>query len=116
MEYEETRLVVDAISAVLVLLHRGRNEEEEQALREAIRSRMNKAARQHAFSELVQALHACICKSQQLKVVTVKERALIQFHEARIRKLWPLWKKVFDDHVRILSWYRLSTDTFSMKY
>ena len=37
MESEETRLVVDAISAVLVLLHRGRNEEEEQALREAIR-------------------------------------------------------------------------------
>ena len=77
MESEETRLVVDAISAVLVLLHRGRNEEEEQALREAIRVANEQSSKTARFSsELVQVLHACICKSQQLKVVTVKERGI----------------------------------------
>ena len=38
-------------------------------------------------------VHRAFCPS----TLVDPERALIQFHEARIRKLWPLWKKVFDD-------------------
>lgn len=96
------KAVLDAISSVLSSLHpREKGGREEETLREVCRAIDRTDDTRRLFSnfatEMVHLIEACTHKLEKLVFTTAKERALVRFHQVRVTKVWPLWKKLFED-------------------